>query len=648
MNLIYGVHGMGAALDPETARQALASMSHAAVATVVPANGLCCAHQIVPSGPAWGYLGHPPQAAVPCPAPGSPGARVKIQAQCRLDNRTELLHRFGWPDDAPHPDASLIVEAYGRYGVDCVSHLRGDWAFALWDADQQRLLLARDATGNSALFWCQGRGLLVFASTLPTLLAARALPARPNARWMAGLLTVFTDPAHPTETAFDGVHSLPPGHLLSVQGRSANAHRWWLPETLAPLDGVPHPVLEEEFLALYDDAVRQRLRRDGGTVAATLSGGLDSGSVVALAAPALAATGQRLTAYVHVPGFDVHAATAGRTTDEWPLALATARHVGHVDPVACRSLQGTPLGAMRRWLDMAAYPTHGPSHWYWILDILQQAHDAGASVLLTGQGGNATVSFAGSGDLRPQLAAMQFGHVVRELWREDAGLRLAIARRLLKPALRPAWHGLKRARARSLQPVSWQDYALLNPALAEDLKLTAAMERAGQDPTFVAVSKQKMALWRLGLNRWANGPGVHWAQLSLHFQVEARDPTRDQRLVEFCARLPDALFWANGKQRGLIRHTMRKHLPEAVLASTRKGLQSADLRARLLASKAELLHEVDAVSQNAQVRAWLDVPRLQRSALAAVAGGSPTAGDHVSAGHLLRALMAAMFIVRHT
>lgn len=648
MNLIYGVHGLGSPPGPDTAQQALTRMGQAALASVFSPSGLCRFDKRVPGGPAWGRVGAAEEAASLPTAGESQGAPYPILAQCRLDNRGDLLNRFAWPDDAAHPDAALVVEAYARYGMDCVAHLRGDWAFALWDASQQRLLLARDATGNSALFWWQGGGLLYFASTLPTLLASGAVPARSDPRWLAGLLTVFSDPAHPTATALEGVHGLPPGHLLDIRGHAATVHRWWHPETLPALDGTPLPVLEDQFLALYDDAVRQRLRHSHGSVAATLSGGLDSGSVVALAAPALAARGQRLTAYVHVPGFEVSGDSTGRTTNEWPLALATARHVGGVDPVACPSLHITPLGAMRRWLDIAGRPSHAASNWYWILDILQQAQGAGASVLLTGQGGNGTVSFAGSGDLRPQLAALQFGQVARALWQEDAGLRSALERRLIKPALRPAWHHLRRAKARSRQPMPWQGYALLNPALSEELNLPAAMASAGHDPSYVSVSAQKLTLWRLGLQRWADGTGFNWAQVSMHFQMEVRDPTRDQRLVEFCARLPDALAWANGKQRGLIRHTMRKYLPTEVLFNTRKGLQSADLRARLRADKEALLAEVDAVSQHGAVRAWLDVPRLQRSALAAVADGPPAAGDHVSPMHMLRALMAAMFIARHS
>ena len=169
----------------------------------------------------------------------------------RLDHRQDLERELGFGDQrglVQHrqegqrmSDASVVLAAYRKFGLDCVDRLNGDWAFALWDARSHELVLARDATGISSVFWWSGGGRLFFASSLPVLLAAGPVPKRPDARWMAGLLTVFVDPAHPSDTAFQNIHALPAGHLLVVQGGQTELKRWWRPESLVPMwrEGLP-------------------------------------------------------------------------------------------------------------------------------------------------------------------------------------------------------------------------------------------------------------------------------------------------------------------------------------------------------------------------------------------------------------------------
>jgi asparagine synthase (glutamine-hydrolysing) len=97
--------------------------------------------------------------------------------------------------------------------------------------------------------------------------------------------------------------------------------------------------------------------------------------------------------------------------------------------------------------------------------------------------------------------------------------------------------------------------------------------------------------------------------------MDVFDPTRDQRVVEFCWRIPERIFWKNGLRRALIRHTLRDRLPAEVLFPTRKGYQSADFGKRVLAEKNELLEAVEALRQNSLAREWLDLPRMRESLL---------------------------------
>ncbi|CAD5375199.1 Asparagine synthetase (glutamine-hydrolyzing) [Rubrivivax sp. A210] len=564
-----------------------------------------------------------------------------------LDNRDEVLRRLGLAGGAGKEagDAELVLALYEKFGLDAPQHLNGDWVFALRDSTRRRLVLARDATGHSALYWWQGQGGLLFASSLPVLMAANGVPRRPNARWLAGLLCLFSDPAQVGQTAYDGVQVVPQGHVLVAQAGSAELRRWWYPERLRPLHGQPLADLERQFLGLYDDAVRLRVDRSSGPVALMLSGGLDSGSVAALAAPALARRGRVLQAYVHTPRFEVGSdGFPGQMADEWALALTTARHVGNIEARPCSSDQVSPVTGIHRWLAMAAVPSFAPSNWYWLQDLCGQAAEGGARTLLVGSAGNGTVSYTGDGSLWHRLGRMEWATVQRELRLDRAGWAVAARERLLKPPFRPALRALRQAWANRGAVPPWTSYSLVAPVLASSLGLREAMREAGHDPAWGAPSAARVRQFRLSFCGGAENGNSEWAELGRTHGLDLCDPTRDRRLVEFCWRLPDELFWAQGQKRGLIRQSMRAMLPRELLENRRRGLQSADLRQRLQAGADELFDEFDRVSRHPAVGAFIDVRRLGASVEAVVRGGDFMPNETVAPEHLMRALAVAVFV----
>ena len=128
-----------------------------------------------------------------------------------------------------------------------------------------------------------------------------------------------------------------------------------------------------------------------------LSGGLDSGSVTALAARALGETGKRLTAFTAIPIYDT-SGTVGpkRFGDETHFASATAAFWPNVDHHLLDSAGVTPIEGIRRVLAIMPEPAHAASNYFWIVDLLAQAKAHGLGTLLTGQGGNATVRWTGA------------------------------------------------------------------------------------------------------------------------------------------------------------------------------------------------------------------------------------------------------------
>ena len=187
-------------------------------------------------------------------------------------------HRF-----YSNSDTEVIVHLYEDHGSDCVHHLRGMFAFALWDQDRQRLLLARDRFGKKPLHYALHNGRLLFGSEIKALLAGDPTLVETDPE---GLVNYFhfgyiPDPL----TAFRNIHKLPPGHLLEFTNGRISLRRYWkLPDY-----GVHEPKSEEECLEELEErlaeAVRIRLVSDV-PLGALLSGGVDSSTVVALMARA--------------------------------------------------------------------------------------------------------------------------------------------------------------------------------------------------------------------------------------------------------------------------------------------------------------------------------------------------------------------------
>jgi len=176
-------------------------------------------------------------------------------------------------------DTEVILHLYAEYGKDCVRHMNGQWAFAIWDRRRRRLFLSRDRMGIRPLYYVRTGRAFLFASEVKALFACPEVPRRVDP---IGLDQIFTFWAPlPPRTVFDGVCELPPAHSMVVDADGIRCQQYWRLE-FDPTSG-PADVDQaaEELRALLIDATRLRLRSDV-PVGAYLSGGLDSSVTTAL------------------------------------------------------------------------------------------------------------------------------------------------------------------------------------------------------------------------------------------------------------------------------------------------------------------------------------------------------------------------------
>jgi asparagine synthase (glutamine-hydrolysing) len=187
--------------------------------------------------------------------------------------RNELAaagHRF-----ATASDTEVVLNAYERWGPECVTRFNGMFAFAIWDAAERVLFLARDRIGEKPLYYREDGRRLAFASEIKALLADPAVPRRINPRGLANYLAFGHSLAG--QTIYDGVSKLPPAHVLLVKHGRVTIDCYW------DVEREPERITDspDAVISLLDDAVNRRLVADV-PVGAMLSGGLDSSSVVAL------------------------------------------------------------------------------------------------------------------------------------------------------------------------------------------------------------------------------------------------------------------------------------------------------------------------------------------------------------------------------
>ena len=213
-----------------------------------------------------------------------------IAADARVDGRSELVRKLEARGRTitTTSDAHLILHAYHAWGEDCVAHMLGDFAFAIWDARARRLFCARDHFGIKPFFYARAAEGIVVSNTLDCVRLHPAVSGALNPLAVADFL-LFGWNLDPTTTTFDDVKRLPAAHTLTWEAGVVRTDRYWTLPTDGRIRYRRSQEYVEHFTELLRIAVGDRLRVD--KVGVWMSGGLDSTSIAATAHRLLAERG---------------------------------------------------------------------------------------------------------------------------------------------------------------------------------------------------------------------------------------------------------------------------------------------------------------------------------------------------------------------
>jgi asparagine synthase (glutamine-hydrolysing) len=501
-----------------------------------------------------------------------------LELRAQLEARGQVFHT--------RSDTEVIAAAYEAWGVDCARHLRGIYAFAVWDARRRRLLLARDRFGVKPLYYVilPGGGL-AFASEIRPLLGR--LPAiRPD---LAALHALFSVGFIPTpRTAFEGVAKLPAANILLAEAGGIQMRSYWdlpresaeaPPANLHPRPAGPDPEIVAGFRQHLERAVVEQ-RMSEVPLGALISGGIDSAAIAALL-------------QAHSPDqlhtFNIGFEQAGY--DETGYAALAAGHIGtQHHQVLFREADFDRYPEVLEHLEepqcsATALP---------IYLLYQACREAGLTVILTGEGAD---------ELLGGYHWYQGDAIARRL----LGLP-GPARRLLAASPLNISDAGRRV-LRSGEPESVARYALWQ-GVGEGAAVLAP--EVGRQPQVIASWREAFSAGAAGRDafrqlqyfdthtRLVDFINFEVDRMSMAHSIEARVPFLDHELWEFVGRLPSAAVTGGRAPKEVLRRAMQAELPAETLARRKQGLaapHAAWLRRARLPDWAETLIDGPALSR---------------------------------------------------
>jgi asparagine synthase (glutamine-hydrolysing) len=519
--------------------------------------------------------------------------------QARIDNREELLPQLGLPADIP--DSALLAAAYDRWGEECVQRIAGDFVFAAWHRADGRVVAAVDPMGTRRLLWTRIGGGIALSPQLPALLAHPRVSREPDLDAIARLFDIGIDR---TTTAFTAIRALPGGERLVWRGNEVRIDRWWNPDSRPAVWYRDDREYAEETRELLTRAVAAQLR-SSTPVSATLSGGLDSGSVTALAASLLAPSGLRLTAYTSVPEEGLR--TAERPdwdSDDRHYAAATAALHGNIEHRLVSPEGRCPLDVLQSVHGRARTPIKPATNLIWLDRISTFTANSGSRVLLLGERGNTAFSWPGHGVVWELATRGRFRPAFAQAAAEARNRETSIAR-VVAGAFRRGLRA-KLGRGRMGDAIDPPARQFLNHPPAPHLRANEYAQPAGSRAMWAAFLMTPKHVWTVeAVPQW----GIEW-----------RDPTGDRRLLERLLRYPQSAFQIGGQPRGLAREAMAGLLPDRVRLRRTRGAQAPDAPGRIAAHADRYRAALETMRSSSWCREMFDLDAVQRSLEAFAAG----------------------------
>lgn len=467
-----------------------------------------------------------------------------------------------------HCDTETILHLYEEKGAGVVEHLRGMFAFAIWDELKRELFIARDRLGVKPLYYVHtDDGSLYFASEIKSLLVARALAPELNISALPDYLANHSTSGE--ETLFRGVKRLLPGHTLRWRDGEVRIEKYWDIRFSPENDGDERRGLDEDYIAewmeLFRTSVRLRLMADV-PLGMFLSGGIDSSAIAAV-----------MSGLVHEPIKTFSVAFAEREANE----LVYARMVADAFRTDHHEIVVSPeefFAALPQLVWHEDEPIAHPSSV--ALNFVSRLAARHVKVVLTGEGSDEML--AGYGRYRKTVYNLSLGSRYHNLVGDS--LRRVVSRGIEGlPASSRVRHKLSRTflcLPPDMRSIYFDNFAVFSHSMQQELLTSQTKERIGVLDPYKEMSKYLQAtdagtlldqLLYVDTKTYLHELLMKQDQMSMAASIESRVPFLDHKLVEYTARLPQSLKLRGLTTKYILRKGMKGLLPDQILSRSKMG-----------------------------------------------------------------------------
>lgn len=473
-----------------------------------------------------------------------------ITADARIDNRDELATELDIEDTEHVSDSYFILKAYEKWGEQCPEYLLGDFAFAIWDENNERLFCARDHMGVKPLYYYSDKDMFVFGTEIKALFCVPGVPREVNETRIALYLLKIRYSETPYKyTFYEDIFSLSSAHSLTLDQKTAKKRQYW------ELDEKSEIIMDSEedyankFRELFKEAVKCRLR-SAYPVGFQLSGGLDSSSVICMAKEILKENGDtnEISSFSYV--FD-------KIPCDERYFIQKVVDTGGINPNFVLSDEISPMQNIKKILWHLEQPVSDPyTAITW--NLYQKMQENNIRIVLGGFGGDQVVSH-GTNYFRDLTINFKFKKLINELYSYSKNSNLNFYRLFFITTLfqlMPEY--IKKPIRSSYNKPS--EILILNKKFAKKIKAKVYLKELQLNPILKSNTAKKNHYRKitkynvLSLERFNH--------LSSTFCIEDRNPFFDKRLVEYCYAVPTDIKFKFGWNRYILRKAMDNILPK--------------------------------------------------------------------------------------
>ncbi|MGL4739496.1 MAG: asparagine synthase-related protein [Sarcina sp.] len=529
-----------------------------------------------------------------------------ITSDSILDNRKQIIEKLDVGYKGNITDTFLILESYKKYGQECLLELEGDYSFVIYDTKANTVFVGKDHVGNRSLYYYFDSEVFIFSTLIDIVRELVRKKLEINTNWCLDFfeLQSVCHQSNVRETLYKEISYMEGGSYGICYENKFIIEEYW-----KPLKGIKIKNNKNKFKEIFSKAVYSKMRSNSN-IASTLSGGLDSSAVTAIAARELLEKRKKLYSFTSVPLKEFSKKEDENCFyDEAEYAMSLTKIYKNIELTLCEVKDKDSLSDVDENLKVIEQPYKVVGNIFWLKDIIRKASHKSCKVLLVGQGGNSTISF-GDRDtyIKTKLNNFDIYKIIKELFLLKKHYKVTYKDLLgySRKFFLKKQNEISKAELRNFQKSSivkeelLKEFETIESLIEKDLFCVKPYMYSWEESRPFIVNK-------LAFRQLAELE----TKVGLKEGIIIRDPTRDKNVIEFCLSMPIESFYTNGKGRLLIREAMKDIVPDQIrLNYTKRGVQSSDLIERIKKNKVQFIEFMEYILKSEISKEYLDLEKV--------------------------------------